>query len=132
MMTDFIADFLTRVRNSVHAKQNTLVVPASNQVESLLKILKDAGYIKNFVRQEQEVQDTFLVTNKFLGKNLKPVLNRIARVSKPGCRVYCGYRDLRPLLNGMGMNVLSTPLGIMTDTEARQKKVGGEILCQIW
>lgn len=132
MMTDPIADILTRIRNAVHARKQTCLIPASRQAESLLKIIKDAGYIKSFVREQNDVQDTFVVSHKYLGKNLKPVLTRIERVSRPGCRIYCGYRDLRPLLGGLGLSILSTPLGIMTDSEARSKKVGGEILCQIW
>lgn len=130
--TDPIADLLTRLRNSVQAKQLSCSIPASNQKESILKILKDAGYIKNYVRQDNETQGELIVSNKYLGKNLEPVLKNLKRVSKPGCRVYRGYRDIRPLLGGVGIAILSTPKGILTDIDAKENKVGGEVLCEIW
>lgn len=132
MMTDPIADMLTRLRNSSLAKKPVCEIPASDIKESILKLLKEAGYIKSVVRQEQAPQDTLIVTHKFLGKNHKPVLNKLKRVSKPGCRVYRGYDEMKPLLGGIGLVILSTPKGVMTDVEAKKQKVGGEIICEIW
>lgn len=132
MLTDPIADLLTRLRNSVKAGHATCNIPASNLKENILKILKEAGYIKNFVREEQEPNDVLVVMHKYLGKNQKPVLSRLKRVSKPGCRVYRGYKDIRPLLNGLGLTILSTPQGVLTDVQAKQAKVGGEVLCEVW
>lgn len=132
MMTDPIADMLTRLRNTSRAGKLVCEMPASNVKESILKLFKEAGYIKSVVREEQSPQDKLVVTHKFLGKNLKPVLNHLKRVSKPGCRVYRGYQELRPLLGGIGLVILSTPKGIMTDAEARKQKLGGEILCEVW
>lgn len=132
MITDPIADLLTRLRNSVKAKHATCEIPASHLKESILKILKAAGYIKNFVRQEQSPRDVLIVTHKYLGKNQKAVIGKLKRVSKPGCRIYRGYENMRPLLGGMGITILSTPKGVLTDYQARKNKVGGEVLCEVW
>lgn len=132
MMTDPIADLFTRIRNSVQARQPECEIPASNEKESILKILKETGYIKNYVRLEGKPQDKLVVTHKYIGKHLKPVFSTLKRVSKPGCRVYRGYRDIRPLLGGIGLAIISTPKGIVTDVDAKKNKVGGEVLCEIW
>lgn len=130
--TDPIADLLTRLRNSVQAKQLSCMIPASQQKEQILKILKSQGYIKNYVLEADDHQGKLIVSNKYIGKNLLPVIHSLKRVSKPGCRIYRGYRDLKPLLGGSGLSILSTPLGILTDDEARKSKVGGEVLCEVW
>ncbi len=130
--TDPIADLLTRLRNSVQAKQLSCMIPASQQKEQILKILKSQGYIKNYVLEADDLQGKLIVSNKYIGKNLLPVIHSLKRISKPGCRIYRGYRDLKPLLGGSGLSILSTPLGILTDEEARKSKVGGEVLCEVW
>lgn len=132
MTTDPIADLLTRIRNAVRARKSTCEIPASTIKESVLKILKEKGFIAGYVRQEEEVQDTLIVQLKYLGKNHKSVINSMKRVSKPGRRIYKGYRDVKPLLSGLGYSILSTPKGIMTDDDARKQKLGGELLCEVW
>lgn len=131
-MTDPIADLLTRIRNAMMAQHETCQIPASKTKESILKILKAQGFISNYVRQEAEPQDELVVFLKYVGKTRRPVIRNLKRISKPGRRVYRGYRDLRPILGGMGVAVLSTPRGILTDKAARKERVGGEILCEIW
>lgn len=131
-MTDPIADLLTRIRNAARARQTSCDIPASIEKESILKIFKKQGFIKDFVRKEAEPQDTLVVFLKYLGRTQKSVIHKIERVSRPGRRIYCGYRDLQPLLGGMGATVVSTPQGILSDNDVRQNKLGGEVLCRIW
>jgi small subunit ribosomal protein S8 len=130
--TDPIADLLTRIRNSLQSRKAFCEVPASKEKENILKILKAEGFIKNFVRQEEYPQDKLIVFLKYVGKNQKSVINQLRRVSKPGCRVYRGYREIRPVLSGLGFSILSTPKGIITDKEAKQVKLGGEVICEVW
>lgn len=132
MTTDPIADLLTRIRNAVRARKSTCEIPASTIKESVLKVFKEKGFIAGYVRQQEEVQDTLIVQLKYLGKNHKSVINSMKRVSKPGRRIYKGYRDMKPLLSGLGYSILSTPKGIMTDEDARKHKLGGELLCEVW
>lgn len=131
-MTDPIADLLTRIRNSIQARHATCEVPASNEKENILKILKQEGFIQNFVRQQGERHDKIVIFLRYLGREQRAILNTIRRVSKPGRRIYKGYRDLKPVLGGLGVAILSTPGGVMSDKEAKSKKVGGEVLCEVW
>lgn len=132
VMTDPIADLLTRIRNAIRARQESCEMPASIEKESILKILKQEGFIKSYVRQEAMPQDSLVVFLKYLGRNQKAIVNSLKRISKPGRRVYKGYRDLRPVLGGLGVAIVSTPSGVMTDKEAKDKKLGGEVLCEVW
>lgn len=132
MTTDPIADLLTRIRNAQHARHDSCTIPASGLKEGILKILKQEGFIKSFVRQESKPQDQLVVFLRYSGKQRKPLLERLKRVSKPGCRIYKSYRDLRPVLSGLGFSILSTPQGVLTDRQARQQKLGGEVLCEVW
>ncbi len=132
MITDPIANMLTVLRNSIKARHATCEIPASKINENILKILKATGYISNYVRTEQKPQDILVVTHKYIGKQRQPVVNTIKRISKPGCRIYCGYEELKPVLGGLGYYILSTPKGVITDADARAGKVGGEVICQIW
>lgn len=131
-MTDPIADLLTRVRNAIGARQTSCEIPASLEKESILKILKQEGFIRDFVRKQMPVQDTLVVFPKYLGRNQKSVVNTMRRVSKPGRRVYKRHDELKPVLGGLGVSIVSTPGGIMTDKLAREKKLGGELLCEVW
>lgn len=131
-VTDPISDLLTRLRNAQSARHDSCAIPASGLKESILKILKDEGFIKSYVRQESKPQDTLVAFLRYTGKQRKPILNNLKRVSKPGCRIYRPYRDIRPILSGLGFSILSTPKGVLTDREARKQKVGGEVLCEIW
>ena len=131
-MSDPIADMLTRIRNAIQARQVSCVVPASSEKESILKILKQEGFVNGYVRQEEHPQDSLIVFLKYLGRGQRAIVNTLRRVSKPGRRLYRGYREFRPVLGGVGIAIVSTPDGIMTDKQAREKKVGGEVLCEVW
>jgi small subunit ribosomal protein S8 len=131
-MTDPIADLLTRIRNAQKARHESCIIPASRVKEEVLKILKTQGFIKNYVRHEEKPQDKLVVFLRYQGKNRQGLITRLKRVSKPGCRVYRGYEDIKPLLGGLGFAILSTPQGVMTDKQARKSKLGGEVLCEVW
>lgn len=131
-MTDPVADLLTRIRNAVQSRHVSCDVPASGLKEELVKILKRQGFIKNYIRQENGVQDKLVVFLKYLGRKQLPVIKELHRVSKPGRRFYSGYRSLKPVLGGLGVAIVSTPKGLMTDKDARQQKLGGEIMCEVW
>ena len=131
-MTDPIADLLTRIRNAARAKHDTCEIPASNVKESIVKILKDSGFIANYVRQEKKPQDVLVVFLKYTGKTRKPIINSLKRISKPGCRLYSHYKEIRPVLGGLGLTIVSTSKGVMSDKMARHGKVGGEVLCEVW
>ena len=130
-MTDPIADLLTRIRNGIHARHETVKVPASRMKEQVLKLLKETGYIAGYVRVEGKPQDSLTVFLKY-GPDRKSVIREVNRISRPGRRVYRGYLEIKPFLRGMGLTILSTPKGILTDRQARKEKVGGEVLCQVW
>jgi len=130
--TDPIADLLTRIRNAQRARKETCIVPASSMKEKIVRILKEADYIDSYVRQEEKVQDNLILKLKYIGKLQKPVIDTIKRVSKPGRRVYRACADIKPLLEGYGMTILSTSKGILKDVDAKKQKVGGEVICEIW
>lgn len=129
--SDPIADMLTRVRNALSARHPKVDVPASNLKMELARILKDEGYIMNFKLVEEDAGKAIRIYLKYTPANL-PVISRIERISRPGCRVYVGSHDIPRVLGGMGINILTTPKGVMTGTAARKEGVGGEVLCQIW
>ncbi|MBI4411227.1 MAG: 30S ribosomal protein S8 [Deltaproteobacteria bacterium] len=131
MMTDPIADLLTRIRNGIHARHESVSVPASKVKEQVLKILKETGYIASYIRVSDKPQDRLTVFLKYRSDR-KPVIREVSRVSRPGRRVYRGHLEIKPFLRGMGLTILSTSKGILTDAQARKKKVGGEVLCQVW
>lgn len=132
MMTDPIADMLTRIRNAVRVERRFVDVPASQLKRGVAEVLKREGYIWDFEEQEVEGAPTkqLRIELKY-GPNGERVIQTIKRVSKPGCRVYSKSRDLRPVLNGLGISILSTSRGVVSDREARQQKLGGEVLCEI-
>lgn len=130
-MTDPIADLITRIRNASLARHQTVSVPASKMKEAVLKILKEEGFVSNYVREEKTPQDNLKVFLKYDAKR-KSAIRQVSRVSKPGGRIYKGYREIKPFLSGLGLVILSTPKGILTDRQARDAKVGGEVLCTIW
>ncbi len=129
--SDPIADMLTRVRNALIARHPKVDVPASNIKMELARILKDEGYIMNFKLVEEDAKKAIRIYLKYTPANL-PVISRIERISRPGCRVYVGSKDIPRVLGGMGINILTTPKGVMTGSSARKEGVGGEVLCQIW
>jgi small subunit ribosomal protein S8 len=129
--SDPIADMLTRVRNALIARHPKVDVPASKLKMELARIFKDEGYIMNFKLVEEDEKKAIRIYLKYTPANL-PVISRIERISRPGCRVYLGSKDIPRVLGGMGINILTTPKGVMTGAAARKEGVGGEVLCQIW
>jgi small subunit ribosomal protein S8 len=130
-MTDPVADFLTRVRNAIRAKQQKVDIPASKLKLEIARILKEEGYISNFKATEENGQKLLRVYLKY-GNGSEGAISNINRISKPGCRVYVGSTEIPRVLGGMGINILTTPKGVMTGREARKTGVGGEILCEVW
>jgi small subunit ribosomal protein S8 len=130
-MTDPLADMLTRIRNAVKARFPKVDMPASNIKIDVARILKESGYIKDYKIQEDNKQNILTIELQYTDDG-KPVLYGIDRISRPGRRVYVRARDVKPFLSGMGTAVLSTNCGVMTDRQARQKNLGGEILCKVW
>jgi small subunit ribosomal protein S8 len=131
MLSDPIADMLTRIRNAVSVERPHVDIPLSKVKRGLADVLKREGYIWDWQVIEAEPVQQLRLELKY-GPNGEHVIQSIKRVSKPGRRVYRGSADLRPILNGMGITVLSTSSGVVSDREARQKKLGGEVLCEIW
>ena len=130
-ITDPIADMLTRIRNANNAKHDTVDVPASNMKKSIAQILLDEGYIKNFQLIDDGTQGVIRVTLKY-GPGKEKVISGLRRVSKPGLRVYAGAEELPKVLRGLGIAIVATSQGVMTDTKARQAHVGGEVLAFVW
>jgi small subunit ribosomal protein S8 len=130
-MTDPIADMLTRIRNAGMAQHPKTDVPSSNVKVALANVLKELGYIKNFKVTSDDVQGSLRIYLKYDNNN-KPVIHEIARVSKPGRRVYVSKDDIPRVKNGLGAAILSTSSGVMDDESARKAQVGGEVLCTIW
>jgi small subunit ribosomal protein S8 len=130
-ISDPIADMLTRIRNAAKAKFNSADVPASKLKTELARVLKDEGYIKNYKFIQDGKQGILRIYLKY-GPGQKATIYGIERVSKPSRRVYTKSKDIKPVFNGMGISILSTSRGIMSDKKARQENVGGEILCNIW
>ena len=129
--TDPIADMLTRIRNAASSRHPKVDVPASKLKMEIARILKDEGFILNFKLTEEGPQKLIRLYLKYTPANL-PVISRIERVSRPGCRVYVGSKEIPKVLGGMGINILTTPRGVMTGSTARKEGVGGELLCQVW
>ncbi len=131
VMTDPIADMLTRIRNANQMKHKTVDVPASKLKNEILNVLKQEGYIVDFERIDDGVQGTLRVKLKYL-ENEERVVRGLKKISKPGLRVYAKTDDLPKVLNGLGIAIISTSRGIMTDREARKNKVGGEVIAYVW
>ena len=130
-VTDPIADLLTRMRNANQMRYNEVVVPSSNLKLEIVKILKAEGYITDYKVEKGQVQDNIVITLKY-GKNKERVISGLKRISKPGLRVYAKAEEIPTVLNGLGISIVSTSKGIMTDKQARKANVGGEVLAFIW
>ncbi len=130
-ITDPIADMLTRIRNANSQKHETVDIPASNMKKAIAQILVDEGYIKGYEVIEDGKQGVIHMTLKY-GQNKSQVITGLRRVSKPGLRIYTGVEDMPKVMKGLGVAIISTPKGIMTDKEARKENVGGEVLAFIW
>lgn len=131
-MTDPIADYLTRLRNAVQAKHRVVEVPASNLKKEITKILFEKGYILNYKFVEDGPQGSIKIALKYDPVNKVNAIKKLIRISTPGLRKYKGYKDLPRVLNGLGIAIVSTSRGVMTDKEARNLKVGGEVLCYVY
>jgi len=131
MTADPIADMLTRVRNAVSARHAKVDVPASRLKMEIARILKEEGYILNYKMTEDGAKRSIRIYLKYTPANA-PVISRIERISRPGCRVYVGSKEIPRILGGLGINILTTPKGVMTGSIARKEGVGGEVLCQVY
>lgn len=129
--SDPIADMLTRIRNAIRARHPKVDVPGSKLKTEIARILKEEGYIVNFKLAEEGPTKVIKIYLKYTPAN-QPVISTIERVSRPGCRVYVGSHDIPRVLGGLGINILTTPKGVMTGSAARKQGVGGEVLCHIW
>ena len=130
-ITDTIADLLTRIRNANSAKHDSVEVPASNMKKAICQILVDEGYVKNFTVTEDGKQGMIKINLKY-GEGKTPVIKGLRRVSKPGLRIYSNAEELPKVMKGLGIAIISTSKGIMTDREARRMNIGGEVLAFIW
>src|ERR1700674_1516407 len=129
--SDPIADMLTRIRNATLARHPKVDVPASKLKMEIARILKEEGLIMNFKLTEEGAKKSIRIYLKYTPGNV-PVISRIERVSRPGCRVYVGFKQVPRVLGGLGINILTTPQGVMTGSSARKQGVGGEVLCHVW
>ena len=130
-LTDPVADFLTRIRNSIRARHQKLDVPASKLKAEIARILKEEGYISNFKTTEENGRAVLRVYLKY-GANNEAAIRDLERVSRPGCRVYIGRDEIRRVQGGLGISIMTTPKGVMTGRQARREGVGGEVLAEVW
>lgn len=128
--TDPVADFLTRIRNGIKARQQKIDAPASKLKLEIARILKEEGYVANFKATEEDGKKIIRVYLKY-GADNQAAINHVQRVSRPGCRVYVGKNEIPRVLGGLGINILTTPKGVMTGRQARKEGLGGEILCEV-
>lgn len=131
MLTDPVADLLTRIRNASAAQHRRVVVPSSKVKIAVAKILTEEGFVAGYSVTEDKPQANLILGLKYTGK-AKPVITNLERVSKPGRRVYVGYREIPWVRSGLGISIVSTPKGVMTGRQARKEQVGGELLCNVW
>lgn len=132
MLTDPIADYLTRIRNAIKAKHRIVEIPASNLKKEITKVLYDKGYIQNYKFEENAHQGTIKIALKYNPVTKQSAIVDLQRVSKPGLRKYSGSAEMPRILNGLGIAIVSTSKGVMTDKEARVLNVGGEVLCYVY
>ncbi|MCZ4407320.1 30S ribosomal protein S8 [Cryomorphaceae bacterium 1068] len=132
MYSDPIADYLTRIRNAMTAKKRVVVIPASNMKKEITKILMEKGYILNYKILDDSPQGSIKIALKYHPVSKVPAIKKLQRASRPGLRQYAGSDELPRVLNGLGVSIVSTSKGIMTDKEARVQKVGGEVVCYVY
>jgi len=132
MMTDPIADYLTRLRNAISARHKVVEIPSSNLKKDITKILYDKGYILNYKFIDDELQGTIKIALKYHPETKLSAIRTLKRISTPGLRRYSGFQEMPRVLNGLGIAIVSTSRGVMTDKEARKFKIGGEILCYVY
>ena len=132
MVTDTISDMLTRIRNANMVKHQIVQIPATKMSLAIATILKEEGFIVDFEDYQENKRSYFLLSLKYMGKSRKSVISKIKRVSKPGLRVYVNSKELPKVLNDLGIAILSTSKGVMTNLKAKELGIGGEVLCYIW
>lgn len=132
MVTDPIADFLTRIRNAQMARHRIVEIPASNLKKRMTEILYDKGYILKFKFEEDNKQGIIKIALKYNAETKEPAIHSLERVSRPGLRQYAKPSEIKRVKNGLGVAIISTSRGVMTDKEARAENIGGEVLCNIW
>lgn len=132
MYTDPIADYLTRIRNGIMARKRVVEIPASNLKVDMTKILMDQGYILTYKIEEDRVQDKIKIALKYHPVTKASAIKKLERASRPGLRRYAGSKELPRVLNGLGIAIVSTSKGLMTDKEARSQNIGGEVLCHVY
>lgn len=132
MVNDTISDMLTRIRNANMVKHQIVQIPATKMSSAIAKILKDEGFIEDFESYTEDNKNYLLISLKYTGKSRQPVITTIKRVSKPGLRVYSNSKKLPKILDDLGIAIISTSKGVMTNLKARELGIGGEVLCYIW
>lgn len=130
--TDTIADMLTRIRNACLMRHATTVVPSTKMNRNIARVLKEEGFIDDYREVGEPPNKMISIALKYKGKDRQPLVRKLTRVSKPGLRVYSNHKEMPRVLGGIGIAIVSTSSGIMTDREARRRKVGGEVLCYVW
>lgn len=132
MVNDTVSDTLTRIRNALLAKHQIVKIPATKITRHIVTVIKDEGFIEKFDEIQDEFKNFLLITLKYKGKNKNPIITKLKRISKPGLRIYSKNKDLPKVLGGIGIAIISTSKGLMTDRQARYLGLGGEVLCYIW
>jgi small subunit ribosomal protein S8 len=132
VVTDTISDMLTRIRNANMVKHQIVQIPATKMATAIAAILKEEGFIEDFELYNQEKENSILISLKYIGQNREPVICTLKRVSKPGLRVYANAKQLPKVLNNLGIAIISTSQGVMTNLKAKNLGIGGEVLCYIW
>ena len=132
MVNDTISDTLTRIRNAILAKHQIVQIPATNITYRIILVLHKEGFIENFEEIQNEFKKFLLITLKYKGKNRNSIITKLKRISKPGLRIYSKHKELPKVLGGIGIAIISTSKGVMTDKQARYLGLGGEVLCYIW
>jgi small subunit ribosomal protein S8 len=132
MVTDPIADYLTRLRNAIQARHRVVEIPASNMKKEITKVLHEKGYIQNYKFLDDSKQGIIKIALKYTADNKKSAITYLERVSKPGLRKYAGAEEMPRVLNGLGIAILSTSKGVLTDKEAKRDHIGGEVLCYVY
>lgn len=132
MVNDTISDMLTRIRNATNSKHHLVQIPYTRMTHSISKILKDEGFIHDYETININTNRNIVISLKYNGQRRKPVITKLKRISKPGLRVYTNAKNLPTVLNNLGIAIISTSQGVMTERKARELNIGGEILCYIW
>ena len=132
MVTDTISDMLTRIRNANMVKHQIVQIPNTKMSTAIAEILKEEGFIENFETYSENLHSQILISLKYKGKSREPVICKLERVSKPGLRVYANSKELPKVLGDLGIAIMSTPKGVMTNFKAKELGIGGEVLCYIW